>query len=392
MRARIAVLPQGVLVADLEERPVDDLQPVGPAGHEDLVEHVVEVVAGVLGDRHVPPDSTGISIEAAKSAGPKMIVSSRGDASQISSTLISPRAVSIWASMPTWPIGQPGLRSRTGAAPCRAATTWAAFSTFGSMISSSRSPASGDDLDDVEHGPLRRPVVDPDAHDLVAPVAVLDGVGDDRPGRPPSPSAPPSPRGRGTPCRPGAPGPSRRSGGSSRARRGRSGGGGRGCARTWTEPTSEVPGQPNQQRLPCDDARRSRLAGRPRPLPDGRHRRDRPLPQGAAGDRSRHPAGLPATRRHRRAGRGVRRAGGRRLPPGRARHAVPRAPGRRGLAGRPPTRDLEPLVGAHRRLRPLRPVDSPLRALFEWDALLDVRGPRSSVVRRCTATPIRSAR
>ncbi len=36
-----------------------------------------------------------------------MIVSSRGDAAQISSTLMSPCAVSIWASMPMWPMGSP---------------------------------------------------------------------------------------------------------------------------------------------------------------------------------------------------------------------------------------------------------------------------------------------
>ena len=45
--------------------------------------------------------STGISVDAAKSAGPKMIVSSRSVAAQISSTLMRPRAVSICASMPT---------------------------------------------------------------------------------------------------------------------------------------------------------------------------------------------------------------------------------------------------------------------------------------------------
>ena len=48
---------------------------------------------------------------AAKSAGPKMIVSSRGEAAQISSTLISPRAVSIWASIPMWPTGRPDFFS-----------------------------------------------------------------------------------------------------------------------------------------------------------------------------------------------------------------------------------------------------------------------------------------
>ena len=38
-----------------------------------------------------------------KSAGPKMIVSTRGDATAISSTLIRPSAFSICASMPIWP-------------------------------------------------------------------------------------------------------------------------------------------------------------------------------------------------------------------------------------------------------------------------------------------------
>jgi hypothetical protein len=48
----LAVVAEGVLVADLEERTVDRLQPVGPARHQDLGEHVMEVVAGVLGDLH----------------------------------------------------------------------------------------------------------------------------------------------------------------------------------------------------------------------------------------------------------------------------------------------------------------------------------------------------
>ena len=41
------------------------------------------------------------------------------------------------------------------------------------------------------------------------------------------------------------------------------------------------------------------------------------------------------------------------LPAGRAGHALPRAPRPRRLAGRPPARDLGPLGGAHRGLRPL---------------------------------------
>ena len=42
-------------------------------------------------------------IEAMKSAGPKMIVSTRGDAVAIASTLIRPSAFSICASMPILP-------------------------------------------------------------------------------------------------------------------------------------------------------------------------------------------------------------------------------------------------------------------------------------------------
>ena len=49
---RIAEVAQAVEVADLQVRAVDHLQAVGAPGHEDLREHVVEVVAGVLGDLH----------------------------------------------------------------------------------------------------------------------------------------------------------------------------------------------------------------------------------------------------------------------------------------------------------------------------------------------------
>ena len=87
-----------------------------------------------------PPVSTGISMEAAKSAGPKMMVSSRGEAAQISSTLMRPRVVSIWASMPMWPTGSPHFFSTWVSRRSRA-TTSAAVCTLGSMSSSSRSPA-----------------------------------------------------------------------------------------------------------------------------------------------------------------------------------------------------------------------------------------------------------
>ena len=48
----LAVVAEAVGVADVEVGPVDDLQAVGPPGHQDLREDVVEVVAGVVGDLH----------------------------------------------------------------------------------------------------------------------------------------------------------------------------------------------------------------------------------------------------------------------------------------------------------------------------------------------------
>ena len=52
MRGAHRVVAQPLELADLQVRAVDHLQPVGAAGHEDLREHVVEVVARVLGDLH----------------------------------------------------------------------------------------------------------------------------------------------------------------------------------------------------------------------------------------------------------------------------------------------------------------------------------------------------
>ena len=69
-----------------------------------------------------------------------MIVSSRGEAAQISSTLMSPRVVSIWASMPMCPAGRPALIS-TWVSRRSSATTSAADCTFGSITSSRRMPA-----------------------------------------------------------------------------------------------------------------------------------------------------------------------------------------------------------------------------------------------------------
>ena len=79
-------------------------------------------------------------MDAAKSAGPKMMVSRRGDAAQISSTLIRPRVVSICASMPMCPAGRPALVSTCDSNRSSAITS-AADCTFGSITSSRRMPA-----------------------------------------------------------------------------------------------------------------------------------------------------------------------------------------------------------------------------------------------------------
>ena len=44
------VIAQGIVVANVQERPVDYLQAVGTASHQDFVEHIMKVVAWVLGD------------------------------------------------------------------------------------------------------------------------------------------------------------------------------------------------------------------------------------------------------------------------------------------------------------------------------------------------------
>jgi len=95
-----------------------------------------------------PPVSTGISIDAAKSAGPKMMVSRRGDAAQISSTLMSPLVVSIWASMPMWPTGSP-CTSSTWLKRRSRATTSAADCTLGQHNLVEALAGVAHDLDDV---------------------------------------------------------------------------------------------------------------------------------------------------------------------------------------------------------------------------------------------------
>ena len=77
---------------------------------------------------------------AMKSAGPKMMVSSRGEAAAMASTLTRPRAFSICASMPIPPTGRPSdfsnwVRVRSSHCTC------AASCTLGSMIASRSAPA-----------------------------------------------------------------------------------------------------------------------------------------------------------------------------------------------------------------------------------------------------------
>ncbi len=79
-------------------------------------------------------------IEAMKSAGPKMIVSTRWLAVAIASTLMSPSAFSICASMPMRPISRPTVFSIWVSSRSRA-TTWSAVWTLGNMMQSRLDPA-----------------------------------------------------------------------------------------------------------------------------------------------------------------------------------------------------------------------------------------------------------
>ena len=79
-------------------------------------------------------------IEAMKSAGPKMMVSSRGDAAAMASTSTRPRAFSICASMPIRPTSSPivfsiWVSSRSSACTC------SALCTLGSITQSRLAPA-----------------------------------------------------------------------------------------------------------------------------------------------------------------------------------------------------------------------------------------------------------
>lgn len=83
----------------------------------------------------MPTTSVFMLMEAMKSAGPKMIVSSRGEAAAISSTFTRPLAFSICASMPILPTSKPMVFSICVSSRSRATTCWASW-TFGSMMQS----------------------------------------------------------------------------------------------------------------------------------------------------------------------------------------------------------------------------------------------------------------
>jgi hypothetical protein len=79
-------------------------------------------------------------IEAMKSAGPKTSVSRRLDEPPMASTLTSPLALSIWASMPMRPTSSPFAFS-IWVSSVSSQTTWVGSSTLGSIRQSRNSPA-----------------------------------------------------------------------------------------------------------------------------------------------------------------------------------------------------------------------------------------------------------
>lgn len=79
-------------------------------------------------------------MDAMKSAGPKMMVSVRGEASAIALTLLRPLAFSICASMPIFPTSKPIVFSIWVSRRSSATTCWASC-TFGSMMQSRFWPA-----------------------------------------------------------------------------------------------------------------------------------------------------------------------------------------------------------------------------------------------------------
>ena len=118
---------------------------------------------------------------AAKSAGPKMIVSSRGDAAQISSTLISPRCRLDLRLDPDVPDRQARLLLHLGQQQVERHDLGGRLH-LGQHDLVEALPGVAHDLDHVAVGPLGVPCVDVDAQHAVVPGQVLDGVDDLGPG------------------------------------------------------------------------------------------------------------------------------------------------------------------------------------------------------------------
>jgi hypothetical protein len=87
-----------------------------------------------------PTASDFMLIDAMKSAGPKMMVSTRGEAPAMASTLTRPRAFSICASIPIPPAGRPIVFSICVSVRSSQAI-WSALCTLGSMMQSRLGPA-----------------------------------------------------------------------------------------------------------------------------------------------------------------------------------------------------------------------------------------------------------
>ena len=116
-------------------------------------------------------------IDAMKSAGPKMIVSTRGDAVAIASTLIRPSAFSICASIPIRPTSRPTDLLDLGQQQVEGDDLLGGLH-LRQHDAVEVGAGALDDLDHVAVRPLRRPVVDPDDADLVAPAAGVERLDD----------------------------------------------------------------------------------------------------------------------------------------------------------------------------------------------------------------------
>src|SRR5438270_3336301 len=95
----LAAVTDALVVAHLDVGPVDHLQTVGPAGHEDLHEDVVEIVARVLGNLQTPGERGHLhGRRHVDGAEDDRLQAGRGRADLFD--VDDARAVSIWASMP----------------------------------------------------------------------------------------------------------------------------------------------------------------------------------------------------------------------------------------------------------------------------------------------------